>query len=211
MEYASAHDPRLFLEADRRARLVDKRPLVELVDSILYISSEPSAGGGGYHHPSSVANGGSAGILRSPPVPESPPAISPDVTPILESLSSFLGPAMLNSAAAGSPSVRLTYEDIVKPRSTAYQALYASLPRQCTNCGLRFPNTPEGGAKLEAHLDAHFRRNIRLKDKSKKVFARVWLPRENDWINNVEAQASEQPGRNHQRLPGTPSFAHRAV
>lgn len=31
---------------------------------------------------------------------------------------------------------------------------------------------------MAAHLDAHFRRNMRLKDKSKKVLARDWAPQE---------------------------------
>lgn len=75
----------------------------------------------------------------------------------------------------------------------AYQALYGDLPRQCTNCGLRFPHTEEGGKDLQEHLDAHFRKNIRMKDKAKKVLARVWFPTEQDWIKNVESKDSDKP------------------
>lgn len=81
----------------------------------------------------------------------------------------------------------------IRKHDNAHFALYEGLPRQCKNCGLRFADSTEGEKNLEAHLDAHFRRNVRLKDRARRVIARVWAQKEEDWINNVEAQESEKP------------------
>lgn len=142
---------------------------------------------------------------------ESPSLVNlPDISPLLASLSSLplnlpmnfttptttFAPITMSSANISStttttaltttPSIRLAYEEIIKNRPDAYQNLYGALPRQCTNCGLRFPDTVEGQRRLDEHLDAHFRRNIRLKDKAKKVLARLWWLAESDWIKSKE-------------------------
>jgi len=56
--------------------------------------------------------------------------------------------------------------------------IYDFYALQCKNCGFRFPDTEDGKTQMAAHLDAHFRRNMRLKDKSKKILAREWAMKE---------------------------------
>ncbi len=60
---------------------------------------------------------------------------------------------------------------------------------------MRFDESPTGRRALEEHLDGHFRRNIRSKDKARRVVARLWMQNEHDWMNNVEAKESEQAGK----------------
>lgn len=91
---------------------MDKRPLVEFVDSIFYASQSTS----GYPTPApaplATNNGTSSG--QSPVLSNSGSApISPDVTPLLQSLSSFLGPAA-GKFPTPSPSVLPVYEEIIK-------------------------------------------------------------------------------------------------
>jgi hypothetical protein len=60
-----------------------------------------------------------------------------------------------------------------------------SMPRQCANCGLRFPDTVEGQTAHRTHMDGHFRRKARLRavvGRSRRVLARDWLPAGDDWI-----------------------------
>lgn len=41
---------------------------------------------------------------------------------------------------------------------------------------------------------------MRLKDKAKKVIARLWMQSEQDWIKNVEAKETEKPGMSNSVL-----------
>jgi pre-mRNA cleavage complex 2 protein Pcf11 len=103
----------------------------------------------------------------------------------LPQLSSSLNFSNLTAATyEGASAVALSNEDIMKSHPEAYKSLYDKLPRQCTNCGLRFAATEEGQRRLDDHLDAHFRRNIRLKDKGKRVMARLWMGTEAEWIKS---------------------------
>lgn len=139
-------------------------------------------------------------MSRAPEFPPVPTVVLPDVSPLLASLSSLpiFNIKSPNTTTGHALTVRPTYEEIMRRNPDAHVTLYEALPRQCTNCGLRFPDTAEGQSKLHAHLDAHFRRNIRLKDKGKKVMARIWLPPEQEWIRNMDAGDTERPGTRKQ-------------
>jgi len=120
--------------ADERARMPDKRPLLELIDSLVYASTAPQA------------------PYTYPAMPLAPP----------------LAPS-------------------------AYFALYDALKLQCRQCGFRFRDDEHGNKGMGQHLDAHFRRNTRMKDKARPILSRVWFQKEEDWINNVEVSDLDRP------------------
>lgn len=53
--------------------------------------------------------------------------------------------------------------------------LYDALPLQCKQCGFRYARDEGGKAKMDAHLDWHFRQNRRMKEKAKKAQSRSWF------------------------------------
>lgn len=65
-----------------------------------------------------------------------------------------------------------------------HKRLY-SLPRQCANCGLRFPDTDAGKEAHRMHLDGHFRRKARLRQKTKRVLARDWFLPAAEWTASL--------------------------
>lgn len=232
MEYECRHqcpaDPSLFRALDERARIPDKRPLIDLIDSLIaytrhhqqmvmansevrhlphpatHTTTHPNITSAPHLAvvPKSPSMGGIPSVHQPSEFSVAPTMTLPDVSPLLASLSSLpifnMKSPNISSSTDAHLTVRPTYEDIIRRRPNSHVALYEALPRQCTNCGLRFPDTPEGQTKLHAHLDAHFRRNIRLKDKGKKVMARIWLPPEQDWIRIADAGDTERPGKDHE-------------
>ena len=78
--------------------------------------------------------------------------------------------------------IPLTSADLLVSRSNLYKVLYDDLSLHCKTCGVRFRDTKLGHQRMTVHLDSHFRRNMRLKEKSKRVMARDWFGSENDWI-----------------------------
>lgn len=72
--------------------------------------------------------------------------------------------------------------DLLTTRPNLHQILYADLSLQCKTCAIRFRDTPRGQERMTEHLDSHFRRNMRIKEKSKRVMARDWFGSEEDWI-----------------------------
>jgi len=79
------------------------------------------------------------------------------------------------------------------------------LPQRCKQCGVRFP---EGDAKMQAHMDWHFRRNRKERESEGRGAHRRWLPRaevstlispkadKQEWINvaaSTEAGPSQSP------------------
>lgn len=194
---------------------------MQLIDSLIAFTSDyyqhhQRQGQGQGHYPRSDNNGGGGRKTGPPPVvhqarspillhehgstalaetaASSAQSAVSDVSPLLASLSSLPLDMILNIPLAISSdpiTIRPVYEDIMKRRPNAHAVLYSNLPKQCTNCALRFPNTAESQVQLDAHLDAHFRRNIRMKDKAKKVLARLWMQEEQAWITNAEASDAE--------------------
>ena len=88
------------------------------------------------------------------------------------------------------PSVELTYASIAQRIPRAYTYIYDVYPLQCNNCGFRYEDTPAGKARLEFHLDSHFKKNRRMKEKSKKIISREWFMSEQDWILSLSSVTS---------------------
>lgn len=78
--------------------------------------------------------------------------------------------------------IPLNSNDLLISRPNLYKLLYDDLGLHCKTCGIRFRDTLKGQERMTAHLDSHFRRNMRLKEKSKRVMARDWFGSESDWI-----------------------------
>ena len=56
------------------------------------------------------------------------------------------------------------------------------IPKQCANCGLRFPDTERGRQAQRLHLDGHYRRKARFRQRTKRVLARDWFPPGELWV-----------------------------
>jgi hypothetical protein len=76
--------------------------------------------------------------------------------------------------------------DLLISRPNLFKVLYDDLSLHCKTCGIRFRDTELGRKRLTLHLDSHFRRNMRLKEKSKRVLARDLFGSEEDWISGKE-------------------------
>lgn len=91
--------------------------------------------------------------------------------------------------------IPLTSADLLISRPNLFKILYEDLALHCKTCGIRFRDTELGRQRLTTHLDSHFRRNMRLKEKSKRVMARDWFGSEKSWIealNGIEGENSEK-------------------
>ncbi|CAG8477860.1 19026_t:CDS:10, partial [Racocetra fulgida] len=84
--------------------------------------------------------------------------------------------------------IQLTSNDIQRKRDGVIAILYDALPLQCKQCGFRYARDEGGKAKMDAHLDWHFRQNRRMKEKAKKAQSRSWFVSEEDWIHSREAE-----------------------
>ncbi|CAG8553559.1 7051_t:CDS:2, partial [Dentiscutata heterogama] len=84
--------------------------------------------------------------------------------------------------------IQLTSNDIQRKRDGVIAILYDALPLQCKQCGFRYARNEGGKAKMDAHLDWHFRQNRRMKEKAKKAQSRSWFVNEEDWIHSREAE-----------------------
>ena len=58
------------------------------------------------------------------------------------------------------------------------------MPKQCANCGLRFPDTERGRQAQRLHLDGHYRRKARFRQRTKRVLARDWFPPGELWFQS---------------------------
>ena len=63
---------------------------------------------------------------------------------------------------------------ICRSRPYLIDLLYNPKDLQCRTCARRFPNTSQGQAKRDAHLDWHFRINKRLRENVGRVQTRTW-------------------------------------
>lgn len=86
--------------------------------------------------------------------------------------------------------IPVNYSDMLVSRANLFKVLYDDLSLHCKTCGIRFRDTEQGHQRMTAHLDSHFRRNMRLKEKSKRVMARDWFGSEEDWISGKEDSES---------------------
>ncbi|KAJ1954046.1 mRNA 3' end processing factor, partial [Dispira parvispora] len=98
------------------------------------------------------------------------------------------GPGNITSAPSTvkpKPTIRipLTNEELVKKRPGLVECLYRAIPLQCKQCGARYPGTDQGRKHLDAHLDWHFRRNRKQKEKSRQAQPHGWFVSEEDWVS----------------------------
>jgi hypothetical protein len=106
----------LFRATDERARLADKRPLVDLIDSVIHPRTA-QVKSPVIPHPSAV------------PTPVQDPLaalLSPDVSPLLASLSSFpINFSNFNIPPTNSSSIKIrpVYEEIIKYKSMSVNLL----------------------------------------------------------------------------------------
>lgn len=178
-----------------RARQPDKRPLVDLINLVTQ----------GHQPPAKAA-------AYAPPMPSIPhlapslPMIDPATLAALSPALSLLSAATTTTTASGSSTPRITegpssrtmghvepsQESINRPRPGLHRLLYCALPLQCKICAMRYPDTTDGQGRLQAHLDEHFRRNMKLKELNKKVLTRDWFSPEQDWILGTEQAAIDK-------------------
>lgn len=95
-------------------------------------------------------------------------------------------PARIESSDKHFVDIPLNSADLLVSRPNLFQVLYDDLSLHCKTCGIRFRDTESGRKRLTIHLDSHFRRNMRLKEKSKRVLARDLFGSEEDWISAKE-------------------------
>ncbi|RUP42933.1 hypothetical protein BC936DRAFT_137876 [Jimgerdemannia flammicorona] len=88
--------------------------------------------------------------------------------------------------------IELSNKDLQVKRPGAIDLLYAALPLQCKQCGFRYPKTPDGQTKMDAHLDWHFRQNRRMKERAKRGLSRSWFVTEEEWISGAGGEVTQQ-------------------
>lgn len=115
------------------------------------------------------------GYLSPSPAPASVPTT--ETTP-----EKNLGPFLLDS------------KDLQIARPGAIESLYSAKPLQCKQCGFRYPKTDKGQAKMDAHLDAHFRQNRKMKERVKRGLSRSWFVTVEEWINGEGGESTSQQG-----------------
>ena len=117
--------------------------------------------------------------------------------PQIKNASSFAASPASNAAAAAGQTVNITLsakaqrgsqklpsaylassEFVGQKYQDAHWILYRSIRSSCASCGLRFADTPMGKQRLSLHLDWHYKRNRRIKDKCKRPISRDWFPTE---------------------------------
>lgn len=77
--------------------------------------------------------------------------------------------------------IELTSSSLQKPRPNLLRLLYEEMPKSCSTCGKRFPDTEEGRKNREAHLDWHFRVNKKLREENWTQM-RCWYVTQDQWI-----------------------------
>ncbi|GAN08321.1 conserved hypothetical protein [Mucor ambiguus] len=114
-------------------------------------------------------------LSPSPPVVANKPSDDPQVL----SMNRF-GPFILDS------------KDLQIARPGAVELLYSAEPLQCKQCGFRYPKTEKGQAKMDAHLDSHFRQNRKMKERVKRGLSRSWFVTVDEWINGEGGELMSQ-------------------
>ncbi|KAJ3099961.1 hypothetical protein HDU97_002633 [Phlyctochytrium planicorne] len=90
------------------------------------------------------------------------------------------------------PKISLSKDDLSrKYPGLAQILLHDILELQCKQCGLRYFKSKEGQAKMQTHLDWHFRQNRRAKDQGRKAFSREWYVSADDWVAERETDGKE--------------------
>ncbi|KAI8365709.1 hypothetical protein BD560DRAFT_401445 [Blakeslea trispora] len=147
-------------------------PLIANVDTADLLKSLTSMG---YLSPSPTPS-----TLPSAPIPSSPAAHSNPTNQTTTLTLDVFGPFLLDS------------KDLQIPRPGAVELLYSAEPLQCKQCGFRYPKTEKGQAKMDAHLDSHFRQNRKLKERTKRGLSRSWFVTVDQWINGEGGELTHQ-------------------
>lgn len=132
-------------------------------------------------------------VSTPPPVTASPKV---DTANLLKSLTSMgllktkditdlnqFGPFLLDS------------KDLQIARPGAIELLYSAEPLQCKQCGFRYPQTEKGQAKMDAHLDSHFRQNRKMKERTKRGLSRSWFVTVDEWVSGEGGELTSQQGK----------------
>lgn len=69
----------------------------------------------------------------------------------------------------------LTCPFLFRQRPPIVKFLYDSLPSQCKQCGVRFPDDTAGRKRLQDHLDTHFRQNRKANQAAGRGYSRSWF------------------------------------
>ncbi|CAO3649943.1 unnamed protein product [Mucor hiemalis] len=96
----------------------------------------------------------------------------------------------------------LDSKDLQVVRPGAIELLYSDEPLQCKQCGFRYPKTEKGQAKMDAHLDSHFRQNRKMKERVKRGLSRSWFVTVDEWISGEGGELMSQQA---------PAFLHDSV
>lgn len=125
----------------------------------------------------------------------------PDARPALEILS-FLVDSVTTPPPPPPPHVQVPdLSQVIFPNQPQFEVrkmqsdhhfLYGERPKQCKVCGIRFCDDEAGRDAYATHLDSHFRRNMKLRDRSKKVLARDWLQSTDDWTSGTVPGVNEK-------------------
>ncbi|KAJ1925488.1 mRNA 3' end processing factor, partial [Tieghemiomyces parasiticus] len=134
--------------------------------------------------------------LAPPAAAGVPPALAATMsaTPFMPALSTGPTspfPTITPLAPPPSTVIEFTNEDLQQKRTGLAEPLYGALALHCHQCGARYPDTPKGRKQLSNHLDWHFRRNRRLKEKLRQAQPRGWLVSEEDWIESRQSSNEE--------------------
>ncbi|KAF2836922.1 hypothetical protein M501DRAFT_208487 [Patellaria atrata CBS 101060] len=132
------------------------------------------------------------------PIP--PPSVTPIVgeNPLLAQLrAAGLLPATptpppTNNWSKVENDVEMTTASITKTnRPHLINLLYGARPNQCSTCGRRFPNTPEGREMKTRHMDWHF--NVNNAKAENRAVHRSWYIGEREWIRYREEDEAAPP------------------
>ncbi|KAJ2487823.1 mRNA 3' end processing factor [Coemansia sp. RSA 2050] len=131
------------------------------------------------------------------------PDLVSSLAKVAPELSTSLGALMAPAHQSGAPPqalqvepIPMTQASIARKRAGIHNALYqGGYPRQCSQCGWRAQDSEEGKARMNEHLDWHFRRNLRTQSEQvRKAPMRGWYVEQGVWEAPLvaEAEVSEE-------------------
>ncbi|KAI8882083.1 hypothetical protein K501DRAFT_286051 [Backusella circina FSU 941] len=147
----------------------------------------------------------SMGYLSPQPAAAKPPPVTPAAPPTAKTEK----PLDLDSFG----SFTLDSKDIHHVREGAIELLYAAEPLQCKQCGFRYSKTDKGQAKMDAHLDAHFRQNRKMKERVKRGLSRSWFVSVDEWISGEggELMSQQAPAFLHDGMGHVPATSEKTA
>ncbi|KAL7412047.1 hypothetical protein BDY24DRAFT_394438 [Mrakia frigida] len=80
--------------------------------------------------------------------------------------------------------VKLEKLDLKAPLPRISTIIATLLPSQCRQCSVRAPASAKGRARLDTHMDWHYRHNKRARDSEGRGNSRAWFVDAKDWIKD---------------------------